>query len=94
MEMSEQAMRRLQTAFALTIMLIIVTASVTLVYWAAGGEFERSPAAAVGAMVMVYLWTLCVKVAVEKHKEGPEAPCCKVCGFHPNSRRAQLNDQE
>lgn len=70
------------TAIAIVVMLAIVSACTTVIYWLAGGEFQRGPSFAIFAMVLIYMWTLVFKVALEKHAERTKKPeSCRICGF-------------
>lgn len=70
-ELPEVAVERTSTrtmilVLTAIIVLIIVSLTVTAVFWLAGGEFQRSPALAMYAMVMIYMWTLVLKITIEK----------------------------
>jgi Ca2+/H+ antiporter len=84
MRLKPRTVERILTVLVTAVMLTLVTTVVTALYWAGGGSFHRSGEFVTYLMVMVYLWTLVIKVGVDKHKErkSKEPIQCHVCGCY------------
>jgi TRAP-type C4-dicarboxylate transport system permease small subunit len=87
MESFSQFIDEISTFLVVVVLLSIVSAITTFIYWISGGSFHRSPELAIYSMVMVYMWGMVFKIAREKHAERLQKPePCRICGCLPDRK--------